>query len=101
MLVCVFRLIDFKIEHAAIKEHGDLFSPDPSKYTRTHTHIRTGTLQQPSLTIRCCKIDGHSEIDLRPRRGRRGGQRKRKVSDGGQHMGPHYIPALLCRITNI
>lgn len=57
--ICV---IDSETGHATVKEYYYLFlHPDPPPPIHT--------LLLVSLTIRCCEINGHSEIDLRPRRG--------------------------------
>lgn len=53
--------------------------------------LNAKTVQWLSLTIRCREIDGHSEIDLRPRRGMRGHEKKKCERLAGKNKVPGLI----------
>lgn len=73
------------------------------KSTVIYSHA-SPRLLSVSLTIRCCKIDGHREIDLCPRRGMKRTTWKKastETSQQKQHAKPHQIPELTHTVTHM
>lgn len=93
MLVCVY------LDRSILKL--DMSQSKSTTISSHPPHAHTETLQWVSLTIRCCEIDGHGEIDLRPRRGMRGGHGRRKLNDRDQPpiTTPGLITSLLFYVT--
>lgn len=55
-----------------------------AKYFYPRPPFSIHTLLLVSLTVRCCEINGHSEIDLSPRRGKEGRTSEKKINNRKQ-----------------